>query len=382
MTTAIAPAPDASMGPLARYEAMRTALMQCASIDEAAEIHDEAAAVAAYARMRDDAHLEVWSQEIKLRASIRIGELVRAIETGQGGHAIRMPASGRTKSQTIAAAGLRPEQAYRWEKLAGPKDANLQAAGKAGAERYLANARATQTPGTERGLREAVTSAVQAAMGPDAIRQAARSMRAEQQDAKRRRRDAKVVSLDTRTRRAASALGACLYNVIYADPATRFEPYSRLTGMDRAADNHYPTMTVEQLEALQIPAAEDSVLFVWSTVPMLAVTMRLIEVWGFAYKSSAVWTKGQIGNGYWFRNEHELLLVGTRGDIPAPLPGTQCGSHFSDRATLHSAKPPAVRAMIERFYPLLPKLEMFAREAAPGWDAWGNEVEPILQAAE
>lgn len=164
------------------------------------------------------------------------------------------------------------------------------------------------------------------------------------------------------------------YGVIYADPPWRFEPFSRETGMDRAADNHYPTMTLEDIKALPVPAADDCVLFLWATVPMLPQALEVMVAWDFAYRSHFIWEKGELGTGYWNRNCHEVLLVGTRGDIPAPGPGSQYASIIEAGAGEHSAKPFAFREAIEDMFPTLPRLEMFARESWDGWDSWGNEV--------
>jgi len=171
------------------------------------------------------------------------------------------------------------------------------------------------------------------------------------------------------------AMPAKRYGVIYADPAWRFTVYSRLTGLDRAADNHYSTMTLDEIKAIEVPAARDAVLFLWVTAPFLEHGLDVMKAWSFTYKSHQTWIKDKAGTGYWFRNQHELLLVGTRGNIPAPAPGTQSKSILLAPVGKHSAKPPEVRAMIEKLYPTLPKIELFARERAPGWDAWGNEVE-------
>jgi N6-adenosine-specific RNA methylase IME4 len=165
------------------------------------------------------------------------------------------------------------------------------------------------------------------------------------------------------------------YGVIYADPPWRFEPYSRVTGMDRAADNHYPTMDVPAICALQIPAADDCVLFLWATVPMLPEAMAVMVSWGFAYRSHFVWLKQRWGTGFWNRNKHELLLVGTRGEVPAPAMGEQFSSVIEAAATEHSAKPAAFAEMIEEMFPSLPAIEMFARGPRLGWDVWGNEAE-------
>jgi len=182
------------IGALVRYEEMRVAVERCARIDEAAEIKDKAAALQAYARQRDDAELEVWTSEIKLRASVRIGELVRELDKAQGARTELLPAT-ETKSTAIAEAGLSKSQAYRYQELAGPREANLQTAGKAAAERYFAEARATKVPATESGLRSAVTVAVHAAMGPDALKRAASAIKREEKQAGQAQRAAKVEEL-------------------------------------------------------------------------------------------------------------------------------------------------------------------------------------------
>ncbi len=172
------------------------------------------------------------------------------------------------------------------------------------------------------------------------------------------------------------------YGVLYADPPYRFEPRSRVTGMDRAADNHYPTMFLEQIKTLQVPAAADCVIFLWGTQPMLPEALAVMAAWRFVYKSHCVWEKNRIGTGYWFRNQHELLLVGTRGNIPAPAQGTQFPSIIRAPVGRHSEKPAVFREMIERLFPNLPRIELFARGDVPGWDVWGNETTSAQEAAE
>jgi N6-adenosine-specific RNA methylase IME4 len=171
------------------------------------------------------------------------------------------------------------------------------------------------------------------------------------------------------------------YGVILADPAWRFEPYSRVTGMDRAADNHYPTSPLDEIKRLDVPsiAAKDSALFLWSTVPMLPQALEVMAAWGFAYKSCFTWLKDRAGTGYWSRNKHEILLVGTRGRIPAPAPGTQWPSAIEAPVGRHSEKPAAFYKLIESYFPTLPKIELHARGVAarPGWEVWG--LEPPLQ---
>lgn len=172
------------------------------------------------------------------------------------------------------------------------------------------------------------------------------------------------------------------YGVILADPPWRFEPYSRKTGMDRAADNHYPTMHTADIADLAVVrsdpglAARECALFLWATAPMMPDALKVMMLWGFEYKSQIIWNKGEIGTGYWVRNAHELLLIGTRGNIPAPAPGEQPQSVIAAPRGVHSEKPEVFYEIIERMFPSLPKIELFARSARKGWDRWGNEAPP------
>lgn len=181
--------------------------------------------------------------------------------------------------------------------------------------------------------------------------------------------------LAEKTITASLAANTKLYNVIYADPPWRFEVYSEETGMDRSAENHYPTMVLDDIKGLAIPAADDAVLYLWATVPMLPEALDVMSAWGFTYKSHIAWVKDKIGTGYWTRNKHELLLIGTRGKIPAPMMGTQPPSAMAVDLLAHSEKPPIFAMMIEHLFPTVPKLEMFCRSARPGWDVMGNEAD-------
>jgi N6-adenosine-specific RNA methylase IME4 len=168
------------------------------------------------------------------------------------------------------------------------------------------------------------------------------------------------------------------YGVILADPGWHFEPYSRETGTSRAADNRYVTEPTNRIEALDVSsiAGKDCVLFLWATAPMLPDALRVMSSWGFVYKSGFIWVKDRIGTGYWSRNQHEDLLVGTRGKIPAPAPGTQCSSVIEAPVRAHSEKPDALLEMIESYFPNLPKIELHRRgPAREDWDAWELEAQ-------
>lgn len=172
------------------------------------------------------------------------------------------------------------------------------------------------------------------------------------------------------------------FGVIVADPEWQFEPWSRDTGMDRAADNHYPTSVTAVIADRDVPsiAADDCALFLWATAPMLPHALVVMAAWGFNYVSNYVWNKDRIGTGYWNRNKHELLLIGTRGKVPCPAMGTQWHSVIDAPVAGHSEKPELFLQMIEEYFPNLPKIELNRRgPARPGWEAWGNEA---LEAAE
>jgi hypothetical protein len=159
------------MPALVRYEQARTALAECARIDEASEIRDKAAALAAYARQRDDRELEVWVREIHLRACVRIGELSRDLDQAQtvrqaDGATVRLPPGGKSKAEALADAGISTSTAQRYEELAGGREAQAQAAGRAAMEAYFAQSRADGAPPTMAGLRGAVRGALQATLGP------------------------------------------------------------------------------------------------------------------------------------------------------------------------------------------------------------------------
>lgn len=179
--------------------------------------------------------------------------------------------------------------------------------------------------------------------------------------------------LADRTIQQSLAVAGKLYGVIYADPPWRYETYGE-NGMDRSADNHYPTMSMFDMLSLDVPAADDCVMFMWATVPMLPEALDLLDTWGFQYKSQIVWVKDRMGTGYWTRNMHEILLIGTKGKVPAPAMGMQPPSVLDLPLGKHSEKPAFFADMISTLYPTTPKLEMFARIGRVGWDVIGNEA--------
>lgn len=153
-------------------------------------------------------------------------------------------------------------------------------------------------------------------------------------------------------------------------------------GKDRHAGNHYPTSRdahtaaeiVERTKDRLACAADHCFLAMWATIPHLAIAIDVMRMRGFEYKSHQVWGKEHFITGYWFRGKHEVLLVGVKGKVPCPAMGTQDASFFVAPSGEHSEKPDCVMAMIERYFPTLPKLELNSRRARPGWVVWGLDA--------
>lgn len=165
------------------------------------------------------------------------------------------------------------------------------------------------------------------------------------------------------------------YPVIYADPPWRYEHSKTVS---REIENQYPTMSLDEICDLPVCelAAPDAVLFLWTTSPKLAESVQVIEAWGFTYRTCMVWDKERMGMGYYARQQHELLLICTRGNLPVPEPTNRPRSVMRiPRDPEHSAKPTEFYGLIELMYPEYDRIELFARSQREGWAAWGNQAD-------
>ncbi len=210
------------------------------------------------------------------------------------------------------------------------------------------------------------------ARGEKEILQAAKAIRTEKAEARRVERVQNLVEISNGN---APLLTDRKFPIIYADPPWRYEHPPM--GGNRVIENHYPTMTLEEICALPVAemATPDAVLFMWATAPKLAECFDVIKAWGFDYRTCAVWVKDKIGMGYYVRNQHELLLIAKRGEPPMPAVVDRQSSVITADRTEHSAKPVEFAEMIERMYPELPKIELFCRSPREGWAVWGNQSE-------
>ncbi len=180
------------------------------------------------------------------------------------------------------------------------------------------------------------------------------------------------------------------FGAILADPPWHFQAWaSPPYGKGRAAESHYNTMKENELNALPVHqvAADDCVLFLWTCWPMLQQSLRVLDAWGFKYKTCAFsWLKADpyrlfaleedvwMGLGYWTRSNTEPCLLATRGKPKRTAADVRQG--LIEKAREHSRKPDCVHERIERLV-AGPYLELFARQTRPGWTSWGNEVNKL-----
>ena len=177
------------------------------------------------------------------------------------------------------------------------------------------------------------------------------------------------------------------FGAILADPPWHYEVWAE--GSSRTASSKYNVMRTDDIAFMPIAelAADDCALFVWITWPKLFESIKVIEGWGFDYKTCAfAWIKahagqiemfrddvdGQVGMGYWTRANSEVCLLATRGK-PKRLAADVRQAIVAPRRE-HSRKPDGVHERIERLV-AGPYLELFARQERPGWTVWGNETD-------
>lgn len=184
------------------------------------------------------------------------------------------------------------------------------------------------------------------------------------------------------------------YDLILADPATRFETRSA-AGEAKSPQAQYPTMTWEELAAM--PVADlgrgDTLLMMWACWPTLPQSMQLLKDWGFRYVTGGAWHKRTkhgktaFGTGYVLRSASEPYLIGTLGN-PTTANNVRNIIATEDLAVIdaerreHSRKPDEQYEVCERLVPNAVRfVELFARNRRPGWDAWGNELDKFGEAA-
>ncbi len=171
------------------------------------------------------------------------------------------------------------------------------------------------------------------------------------------------------------------YTTILADPPWQFQNRTGKMAPEHKRLLRYPTMELKEIMELPVSklAAAKSHLYLWVPNALLQEGLRVMESWGFTYKTNLVWYKVRKdggpdgrGVGFYFRNVTELILFGVRGSMRTLQPGRTMVNLMSTQKREHSRKPDEIYDIIESCSPG-PYLELFARFQRPGWDQWGNE---------
>lgn len=172
------------------------------------------------------------------------------------------------------------------------------------------------------------------------------------------------------------------FDIIYADPPWDYKGQKQHAGANSkdtgSAASHYGTMTLADLKMLDIDsiAAKDCLLFMWVTNPHLDQGIDLLKSWGFSWATVGfVWDKQRVNPGFYTMSQCELCVIGKRGKIPKPRGARNMRQLVSSMRREHSQKPDEVRSRIEKMFPNQSKIELFAREKAPNWAAWGDEID-------
>lgn len=174
------------------------------------------------------------------------------------------------------------------------------------------------------------------------------------------------------------------YDIIYADPPWQYNDRMKMKGihgMIRGAESFYETMSLKDMKVLPINriSKPNSVLFMWITMPLLDKAFEVMRAWGFTYKTCGFcWVKRtaknkiHIGMGHYTRGNAELCLLGIKGKVPK-IQVKNISQIIESQVRKHSQKPDEVRDRIVKLLGDLPRIELFARQHADGWDCWGNE---------
>lgn len=168
------------------------------------------------------------------------------------------------------------------------------------------------------------------------------------------------------------------FDLIMVDPPWRFATRSKKGITAKGAGGQYRTLTVEQIKALPIGdlAAQDCLLWLWATNPLLPVSFEIARAWGFTFKTAGHWAKvtrnGHLGfgTGYILRCAGEPFIIATRG---RPVTTRSVRSVIMGPVRQHSRKPDEAFHAAERLMPAARRIEVFSRERRAQWATWGDE---------
>jgi N6-adenosine-specific RNA methylase IME4 len=319
------------MNELAKLNKARQALIEAKNLDEIREIKDIAVAVRAYAIAKGlGIEMKNEASEIEIRAIREMGKLIRQkqeageLATQEDGRPISVP-DGNTY-QTLPDIGVTRKESSTSKNLAAVPDEEFE---------------------------EEIQKIIQ--------------------DKKPLTKTAMLRAVAKNKTSVPTEIPDNIYKIIYADPPWQYRDRKEYRP-EGAAENNYPTMNIAELCNMEMPQTEDNaVLFLWVTSPLLEDSFKVINSWGFKYKTSFVWDKIKHNMGHYNSVRHEFLLVCTKGScLPEHI--QLFDSVQSIEKTEHSIKPEQFRKIIDTLYPSGNRIELFARVKIKGWDYYGNEL--------
>lgn len=175
----------------------------------------------------------------------------------------------------------------------------------------------------------------------------------------------------------------CRFRTVLADPPWQFQNRTGKVAPEHKRLSRYPTMSLDEIASLPVESLlEDTAhLYLWVPNALLLEGVRVLDAWGFQYKTNLIWHKVRKdggpdgrGVGFYFRNVTEMVLFGVRGKNARTLsPGRSQVNFLATQKREHSRKPDEMYKLIEDCSPG-PYLELFARGVRPGWAVWGNQA--------
>ena len=330
--------PGRQLDPVALLESAERAIEQASTIPEAKQVLDQVQTIRDHSkRLRLERGLQNLVAACAIKTQRKLGAMLAEMPMPHG-----RPGKRSHDVTLLSDVGISKMQSYRWQLIAGIPERDFQAFVDDGieSERELTTASVLKLA---KRLRAAQTS------GPAAQSNGSTSHVYGSLD--------ELIATERK------------FSTVYADPPWRYDNQATRA----ATDNHYPTMMVDEIAAMPVNevVANNAHLHLWTTNAFLFDARRIIEAWGFTYKSCFVWVKPQMGVGNYWRVSHEFMLFGVRGSCP--FRACDEASWIELPRTKHSAKPDAVRTKIERVSPG-PYLELFGRKAWAGWTVMGNQV--------
>jgi len=328
---------------LAKLDTATRMLAEVRTVDEAKDIIDLAEAARVYAKQVGlGLEAQNHAAEIKVRAQWKAGEILDAMEKAKGGEQYHRldPLTSAPVLPTYSELGFNKYNAHVWHTI----------------HILAADVLDTMMTVTKMAGREISTSEIYKTL---------------RREINKKERLAKLANINANNKPLNEGIGK--FNVLLADPPWQYEhPISD----SRMIENQYPTRPIEWIleQPVQTICEDDAILFLWASTPMLRKGMQVLDTWGFDYRTSMVWVKPSIGPGQWVRQRHECLLIGVKGNIPTPRGEDKPDSVIEAPRQKHSQKPEIIYSIIEKMYPTLSKVELFARNRREGWAAWGNQV--------